>query len=384
MRQGAPVTSPLTGFTIGITGDRRAGEQAELLQRRGATVIHGPMIETLALADSPELRLACESLLANPPDVMIATTGVGIRSWMEAADGLGLGNSLRRVLGHVEVLARSPKAAGALLTAGLPLHWQAKGEQAQNVIDYLAERNLAGLRIAVQRDGADEPVMAETLAKRGAEVVDIPIYRWVFPRDTGPAHRLLDSLVDRQLDAITVTSSPALANLFALAADRPDVKAVHATLATEVLVACVGPVCTASARKAGITRIVQPDRYRIGSMVKELADELAAAAWHLEVDAVSLTVQGGQIMVDAPSNGPIAHQARLPRREQQLLARLAAAAGRVVSKSELGRDVWGPDIDLHVVEVTVGRLRANLGAASGAIVTVPRRGYRLAAAPTGR
>ena len=169
------MTSPLTGFTIGITGDRRAGEQAELLKRRGATVIHGPMIETLALADTPELRLACESLLANPPDVMIATTGVGIRSWMEAADGLGLGNSLRRVLGHVEVLARSPKAAGALLTAGLPLHWQATGEQAQDVIDYLAERNLAGLRIAVQRDGADEPVMAETLAKRGAEVVDIPV-----------------------------------------------------------------------------------------------------------------------------------------------------------------------------------------------------------------
>ena len=379
MRQGAQVTPPLTGFTIGITGDRRADEQAELLQRRGATVLHGPMIETRALADSPELQRACESLLETPPDVLIATTGVGIRSWMEAADGLGLGDPLRRMLSEVEVLARSPKAAGALLTAGLPLHWQATGERAQNVVDHLASRDLTGVRIAVQRDGAEQPVMAETLAQRGANVVDVPIYRWVFPQDTGPAHRLLDALVDRQLDAITVTSSPALANLFALASDRPDTAAVHAALASEVLVACVGPVCTASAEAAGITRIVQPERFRLGSMVKELADALAATAWRLEIGPIALRVQGGLIRVTDTVAGE--HQVRLPRREHQLLARLASAMGSVVSKAELGRDVWGPDVDLHVVEVTIGRLRTNLATASGAVVTVPRRGYRLAAPP---
>ena len=372
------MTPPLTGFTIGITGDRRADEQAELLQRRGATVLHGPMIETRALADSPELQRACESLLETPPDVLIATTGVGIRSWMEAADGLGLGAPLRHMLAEVEVLARSPKAAGALLTAGLPLHWQATGERAQDVVDHLASRDLAGVRIAVQRDGAEQPVMAETLAQRGANVVDVPIYRWVFPRDTAPAHRLLDALVDRQLDAITVTSSPALANLYALASQRPDTAAVHAALATEVLVASVGPVCTASAQAAGISRIVQPDRFRLGSMVKELADALVATAWRLETGPITLQVQGGLIRVTDTSGE---HQVRLPRREQQLLARLANAAGSVVSKAELGRDVWGPDVDLHVVEVTIGRLRANLATASGAVVTVPRRGYRLAAPP---
>lgn len=369
-----PVPPVLAGFTVGITGDRRADEQAELLRRRGASVVHGPMIETRALADSPELRTACEALLADPPAILVATTGVGMRSWMEAADGIGVGERLRAVLGRSEVVARSPKAAGAAVTAGIPVAWQAHGERTQDVLDHLAGRDLDGVRVAVQRDGADEPLLAQALAGRGAVVVDVPIYRWVLPADLAPAHRLLDALVDRQLDAITVTSSPALANLLAITADRPDEGAVRSALADGVLVACVGPVCTESARAAGITRIVQPERFRLGSMVKVLADALAGTAWHLDGAGFGLEVQGGRATVGGQ---PVA----LTRREQLLLAELAAAEGAVVSKAELGRRVWGPDIDTHVVEVTVGRLRARLGGASGAVVTVPRRGYRLAGPP---
>jgi uroporphyrinogen-III synthase len=41
---------PLTGFTVGVTADRRWNEQAALFERRGATVLHGPTIRTLPLA----------------------------------------------------------------------------------------------------------------------------------------------------------------------------------------------------------------------------------------------------------------------------------------------------------------------------------------------
>jgi len=368
------VPAVLAGFTVGITGDRRSDEQAELLRRRGAAVVHGPTIETRPLADGPELRQACESLLTEPPDLLVATTGVGIRSWMEAADGLGMGDGLRAVLAGSEVVARSPKAAGALLTAGLPLHWQAPGERTQDLLDHLAERDLTDVRVAVQRDGADEPALANELTARGARVVDVPIYRWFLPSEPAPAHRLLDALVNGHLDAITVTSSPALANLFTLAAGRTDVDAVHAALTAEVLVACVGPVCSASARAAGISRIVEPARFRLGSMVKRLTDALAATAWCLPLGAATLQVQGGLAIVDGD-------EVLLARREQQVLSRLATADGAVVAKSELARSVWGAETDPHVVEVTVNRLRANLRPAEEAVVTVPRRGYRLASPP---
>src|SRR5689334_13865495 len=42
--RSAPVTTTraLAGLTIGITADRRAAEQAQLLEQRGAKVVHGP------------------------------------------------------------------------------------------------------------------------------------------------------------------------------------------------------------------------------------------------------------------------------------------------------------------------------------------------------
>lgn len=369
------MASVLSGFTIGVTGDRRADEQAELLTRRGAEVVHGPMIETRALADSPELRSACDDLLAMPPDLVIATTGVGVRSWMEAADGMGLGDDLRSVIRAAEVLARSPKAAGALVTTGLTVHWQAPGERSDDVVEHLAGRDLSEVRVAVQRDGSEDPHLARALAERGAEVVDVPVYRWVLPADLRPAHRLLDALAERHLDAITVTSAPALVNMLEIAADRPDHDLIRSVLAEDVVVACVGPVCSERARAEGIGHIVQPERFRLGSMIKRLTDHLAGARWRLVVDGCVLEVQGTAASVDG-------REVRLGRRVQAVLTRLADADGAVVSKADLARTVWGPDIDPHVVEVTVGRARAQLGDAAGAVVTVPRRGYRLAGSPT--
>ena len=55
---------PLEGYTVGITADRRAGEQAELLRRRGARVVDGPTIATAYLGSDERLRLATEQLIA--------------------------------------------------------------------------------------------------------------------------------------------------------------------------------------------------------------------------------------------------------------------------------------------------------------------------------
>jgi len=76
----------LTGFTIGITADRRWEEQAGHFERRGATVQHGASIRTLPLGCDQRLRTATEQVIAQPPAALIANTGVGIRSWFSAAE----------------------------------------------------------------------------------------------------------------------------------------------------------------------------------------------------------------------------------------------------------------------------------------------------------
>src|SRR5262245_61194271 len=99
-----------------------------MLVRRGARVVLGPAVRTLPLAASAELRDVTEALVADPPDVLVANTGVGIRSWFAVAESWGLGEALMGALGQAEILARGAKAAGAVLSAGLPVAWRAPSE----------------------------------------------------------------------------------------------------------------------------------------------------------------------------------------------------------------------------------------------------------------
>src|SRR5579884_1582157 len=71
------VTMPLgqlQGFIVGVTADRRWEQQAELLERRGARVVHGPTIRTDYLAAEETVREATLRVLRRPPDVFVATT----------------------------------------------------------------------------------------------------------------------------------------------------------------------------------------------------------------------------------------------------------------------------------------------------------------------
>lgn len=105
---------PLAGFTVGVTAARRADELGALLQRRGAAVLHAPALRIVPLADDSELLAATKDLFDQAPDIVVATTAIGFRGWIEAADGWGLGEALLDRLRGVEVLARGPKVKGAI------------------------------------------------------------------------------------------------------------------------------------------------------------------------------------------------------------------------------------------------------------------------------
>ena len=59
------------------------------------------------------------ALLAARPDVLLATTGYGMRRWFEAADAAGQGGELTEVLRASAILVRGPKARGSVRAAGL-------------------------------------------------------------------------------------------------------------------------------------------------------------------------------------------------------------------------------------------------------------------------
>ncbi|HEY8547386.1 MAG TPA: uroporphyrinogen-III synthase [Acidimicrobiales bacterium] len=370
----------LDGFAVGVTADRRWEEQAELLQRRGITVVHGPAIRTLPLISDPRLLAATEELIAHPPDIVVANTAIGVRAWLSEVESHGRGDALVAALRQARIVARGPKAAGAVHAAGLDVAWRAPTETLAELRDRLLTGGVAGARVAFQRDGADGSEgggLADELRDAGAEVVEIPVYRWQLPEDVRPALRLVEAAIEARLHAVTFTSGPAVRNLLAIAAAEQLDGALLAAFAGPVTAVCVGPVCAATARRHGIERTVTPSRARLGPMIRALGEELEARVEELQVDGRPVAVRGSAVVTPAGQVG-------LAAREVQLLRALAERPGVVVSKGELLARVWGPGTgDPHLVEVTVARLRRRLEPVGVAVATVPRRGYRLTGAPQG-
>ncbi|MFF4267566.1 uroporphyrinogen-III synthase [Streptomyces virginiae] len=361
-------TGPLAGFTVGVTAARRADELIALLRRRGAQVLHAPALRIVPLADDSELLAATKELIGCAPDVVVATTAIGFRGWIEAADGWGVGEELLERLRAAELLARGPKVKGAIRAAGLTETWSPDSESLAEVLQRLLTAGVSGRRIALQLHGEPLPGFVEALRAGGAEVVVVPVYRWMAPEDLAPLDRLLDAIVGGGVDAVSFTSAPAAASLLSRAEERGLREAVLDALRGRLLSACVGPVTALPLQAHGVDT-VQPERFRLGPLVQLLCKELPGRARVLPVAGHRVEIRGHAVLVDALLR-PV------PPAGMALLRALARRPGWVVSRADLLRTLPGAGRDEHAVETAMARLRVALGVPN-LIQTVVKRGYRL-------
>jgi uroporphyrinogen-III synthase len=363
----AEPTSALSGYTIGVTADRRRDELAGLLERRGARIVLAPALRIVPIADDAELRAATRACLENPPDIVLVNTGIGMRGWLEAAEGWNLAEPLRTALSRAYLVARGPKARAAIRATGLQDQWSPEGESNEEVVEHLTARGVGGLTVALQLHGERQPECTDALEAAGARVIEVPVYRWAPPTDAAPLHRLVDLINGRLVDAVTFTSAPAVGAL--LHAAGPSADTLLDALRSDVLAACVGPVTAAPLRSHDIP-VVAPARARLSALVRTIVDELPRRSLSLEVSGHRLTLRGHAAIVD----GELHPLAPAP---MAVLRALAATPGRVLSRAALLRAL-PRGADEHAVEMAVARLRAGLGA-PGVVQTVVKRGYRLPA-----
>ncbi|SDG62335.1 uroporphyrinogen-III synthase [Klenkia brasiliensis] len=359
---------PLAGYTVAVTAARRAEELTALLDRRGARVVSAPAIRIVPLADDAQLVAATKEVLRAPVDLVVATTGVGFRGWLEAAEAWDL--PLVDHLAGARVLARGPKARGAIRGGGLVDAWSPASESSAEVLEHLlsgAEGPLEGRRIAVQLHGDPLPDLVTGLRTAGADVLEVPVYRWVLPEDTAPLRRLVHVVASRGVDAVTFTSAPAAASTLQVAEEEGVLGGVLAGFGDGVLAFAVGVVTAGPLEAAGI-RTVQPERARLGALAREVVARLPERDGVLSVGGHVLQVRGHAVVLD----GRLVELAPAP---MAVLRGLARRPGAVVSRPDLLAALSG-GADAHAVEMAVTRLRAALGAP--VVETVVKRGYRLA------
>ena len=374
---GASPTNPasvlnrdqLTGFAVVVTSDRRSEELVSAFTRRGASVLQAPTLRIIPLVEDHELVRATHDVINRPPDDVIVTTAIGFRGWMEGADAAGLAPQLSAVLGRSRLLARGPKARGAIRAAGLVEDWAAASETTAEVVDRLLAEGVEGRRVALQLHGTTDAGMVSRLVHAGAVVQQVPVYRWGPSPDPVAVQRAIEATCSRAVDAVVFTSAPGSQAFLDAAQAAGRLDDLVAALREDVVTAAVGSITAGPLTDLGLD-VLMPDRFRLGALVRSVADHLSGTR------VLVRQTSGGLLELRGQAASLDGRPLTLSPAPLAMLRALARRPGQVVDRATLLNALPGAT-DLHAVEVAVARLRAGLGTA-GVVETVVKRGYRLA------
>lgn len=370
-----PGSLPLLGFRIAVTAHRRAEDLIEAFERRGAVVLHVPVLRVGPVEDDGPLLADTRRVLDTPPDITIVSTAYGMRRWAEAADAAGLMDQLVDVLGHSRLMIRGTKARGQVRALGLDDSGAPGGELTAELVDLALAEGVAGRTVVVQLHGYTDHHQLDRLREAGATVLAVEPYRWLAEEDLESQDQLIETIARGALDVVTFTSAPAVDALLDRARQiGREADLLDGLRSAEVAAAAVGPVTAGPLEELGVSVLV-PERHRLGAMIKEVTDYLTTRRCHVVTTAAGpLELRGHAVIVDGE---PV----ELTPGAMRILRRLAATPGQVVGRDELLAEL-SPGTAPHALDVAINRLRAALP--DGRVVrTVPRRGHMLVVDPSG-
>ena len=256
--------------TVAILESRLGNQLAELVEKHGGRAMLAPALAEVPDVDSAAIARLVGELESHPPKAAIFQTGVGTQALFAATDSLGLTRKLQELLARCVVVARGPKPTSALRSREVRIDRSAKEPYTTvEVLDSLRDTSLRGERVVVQRYGETNVVLDGALRAKGAEVVEIPTYRWALPEDTAPLVQLIDALERKQVDATVFTSASQAHNLFALA-EKLGRRGGLADNLNRTLVASIGPVCSAALKEHGVKIALEASPPKLGPLVAAL------------------------------------------------------------------------------------------------------------------
>lgn len=200
------MTRPLAGRTVLVT--RPAAQAAALAQAIEAAGGAAFVFPALALEAVPQDVLAAPLARLREADVAVFISPGAVQFGMAA---IGAAGGLPPA---AQIFAVGPGTARALRQQGVDGVVTPDGQDSEALLALPQLADVAGKRVMIIRGVGGRPLLADTLALRGAQVEFIECYRRTLPpADAAP---LLARWRAGGIDAVTVTSAETLANLAAL------------------------------------------------------------------------------------------------------------------------------------------------------------------------
>jgi uroporphyrinogen-III synthase len=267
----------LQGARVALLEARRESELAALVRRHGGEPVCVPALREVERDFAGELAAACD-VVERGGATVVFTTGTGLERVLRVAAGMGRSEGLRAGLARSTVVCRGPKPIAVLKREGLPVHVRADAPHTTaELLVALAPLPIEGRDVVAVHDGGTNRAVAESLASRGARVVEVRPYEWALPEDVSGLRDLVATLASGSVDAIAVTTQVQARHLFAIAESMGKADDLRTALRDRVVVAAVGPTCAQTLVELGAPPHVTPVQPKMGPMVLALAAHLAAA-----------------------------------------------------------------------------------------------------------
>jgi uroporphyrinogen-III synthase len=203
------VSGALNGAGVVITRPaRQAAGLAHEIAALGGRPLVFPAIVILPPADEAALREVQWNLARYDIAIFVSANAVEY----------GVGNPATWPA-HVLALAPGPGTAAALAAVGIAdARMPATTMDSEGLLALPELDNVAGKRIVIFRGDGGRELLRTALEARGARVVQIECYRRGRPE--GGATGLIEAWRDKRIDAVTLTSSEGLNNLWAIFDDE--------------------------------------------------------------------------------------------------------------------------------------------------------------------
>jgi uroporphyrinogen-III synthase len=274
MRNGTRLMS-MRDKKVAILESRLGQQMIDLVTKRGGVPIHAPALAEVPDVDSAFVARLIDDIQKRPVTLAVFQTGVGTRALFAATDGLGVTDKLLEILAATTVAVRGPKPTAALRARNVRIDISARDPfTTHEVLEAIAPTPIANARVIVQRYGVKNVELEDALKARGAEVIEIPTYRWALPDNTRPLIDLMEALARREVDAVAFTNAAQVHNLFAVAEPLGRTDSLRADLG-RTLIASIGPVASHALREFGLTATIEASPPKLGPLINALDEALS-------------------------------------------------------------------------------------------------------------
>lgn len=237
-----------------------------MVENYGGTALVAPTLE-LQISSSESLLNLCK--MADKVDWLIFTSPTSILSLFKHCKDLK-----DRLNPECRIAVIGPRTGNYLREHGLEPELVPEDYTAEGLLDVFKDIDIQKKNIGIPRTLAARDVLPEGLKEMGAQVFLAEAYKSALPQDRNKVNKLITCIMNREIDAVTFTSTLTVKNLFKMVKDKDMEKFLEPLQKGDVLVAAIGPVTGKTLEEYGI-KAITPAKYTVEAMMEKLRDEIS-------------------------------------------------------------------------------------------------------------